>query len=147
MVAAQIGADERGRIDSSVAVECYLAEMRDNLLPDCSNLRVLKRGTRIKNKEFMDKHRYNDYDVRDILRELRVWNYYETIEKQGCPDAYAFGYYDSNRNLEIYLKFSMEEIEDERFLNIDVISFHDPEREVKYAYLSLKPAKRSDQNG
>lgn len=132
-----IGADEKFVTAPSVEIEEFLAAVRSNLQPDCENLHIHPRS---KNKEFMRKNRLFQGHVHDILRELKVWNYYRTVQKQGCSDAHEFGY-KYRGYLEIYLKVSLQEFEDEVWLNVEVISFHDPELAIQYPYAKLKPSK------
>lgn len=128
------GSDETDRLDTPETVEGILQKVRDNLYPDCRNLYIRKKGTRRINAEFMNLHRYNNQDVYNILQRLRVRNYSKTIEKEGCSDAYAFGYYERESDLEIYLKFSFKENDEDMVLVIDVISFHDPDHALSYPY-------------
>lgn len=139
MCIAPIGTDESFKTDSPEIVQCFLDTIREYLRSDCENLHVHKRD---KNNAFKKRYRYTDYDIHDIVRDLGVWNYYRTIEKMNCPDALEFGYSDDG--LEIYLKLSLKEVGGYYVLNVEVISFHDPELTIQYPYADLKPQRRGN---
>lgn len=93
------------------------------------------RKRREKNLAFMQEHNIYDNDVADMVYRLALENYCHTSQETGKADAYVFGtHLNDEPEVEVYLKYNLRPIGGQMQIQIDVISFHDPERNLTYPY-------------